>query len=133
MRKMTAALAVASLPALGACTFTMPTFTLGNQVNLNTIEGVIAGYGVMLNAELTYRALPLCKTGAEPSITNICAKRSVIEKLQAADKVANAAVNAAVTFVKANPTVDPSSYLSAARDALTGLRTVLDSANATGT
>jgi len=130
MRKMVAAVAVASL--LGGCTFTMPSFTIGSQVNLNTLEGVIAGYGVMLNAELTYRALPLCKTGAEPSITNICAKRSVIVKLQAADKVANVAVNAAVAFVKANPTVDPSSYLSAARDALTGLRTVLDSANATG-
>lgn len=106
----------------------LPTLNIASQVNLNTMEGVIAGYGIVLNAERTYKALPLCKTGTTPSVTNICAKRSVIVRLQGADREANAAINYASAFIKTNPTIDPTQYISAASQAVTALQAVLNSA-----
>jgi hypothetical protein len=129
MKKLVIALAFAI--GVAGCS-SLPTLNIGNQVNLNTIEGVVSGYGILLNAENTYKALPLCKTGTTPSITNVCAKRSIIVRLQSADKIANTAVNTAVSFVKSNPSVDPSQYLTAAQNALTALQTVLNTAQATG-
>lgn len=114
--------------SLGGC----GTLNIGSQVSLNTLEGIVSGYGILLNAENTYKALPLCKTGTAPSVNNICAKRSVIVRLQNADKVANSAVNNAVSFVRANPTVDPTQYISAAQSAISALQNVLNSASPTG-
>lgn len=130
MRNLLAGVLALGALALGGCN--LPTLNIGSQVNLNTLEGIVSGYGILLNAENTYKALPLCKTGTTPSVTNICAKRSIIVRLQNADKLANTAVNQAVGFVKANPSVDPTQYLSAAQSALTALQTVLNSASSTG-
>lgn len=113
--------------ALAGCN--LPTLNVASTVNLNTLEGVVAGYGIVLQAELTYKALPLCKTGTTPSATNICAKRSTVVRLQSADRTANTAINTAVAFVQANPTVDPTQYISAASAAITALQTILNSAS----
>ena len=115
---------------LGGCN--LPTLNVGSQVNLNTLEGVVSGYGILLNAENTYKALPLCKTGTAPIITNVCAKRSIIVRLQSADRVANVSVNNAISFVRNNPSVNPSNYISAAQSAITALQSVLNTASATG-
>jgi hypothetical protein len=131
MRKITILGVIAALGiTLGGCN--LPTLNIGNQMSMNTLEGVVSAYGLALNAESTYKALPLCKTGTVPSISNICAKRSIINRLIAADKTANAAVNQAVSFVKANPSVDPTQYLSAAQAAITAVQAVLSTASATG-
>jgi len=128
MKKISVTIAVLATLALGACS----TFSIGTQATLNTLDGIISSYGLLLNAENTYKALPLCKTGTKPSVTNICAQRSIIVRLQAADKVANQTVNSAEAFVKANPTVSPTQYISTAQAALAALQTVLNSASATG-
>lgn len=112
---------------LAACS-SLPTLNLSNQVNLNTLEGVVSGYGIVINAENGLKAQPLCLTGTSPSITNICVKRSLIVRLQNADKVANTAVNQAVAFVKNNPTVSPTQYISAAQAALLASQTIINSA-----
>lgn len=111
---------------LGACT--VPTLNLASQVNLNTLEGVVSAYGIVVNTELQLKQVPLCKTGVNPTVNNICIKRSVIVKLQAADKIANTAVNQAVAFVKANPSVDPTQYIAAAQSALLSAQTIINSA-----
>jgi len=130
MRKITVTVAAVIALALGGCN--LPTLSIGNQMSMNTLEGVVSTYGLILNAENTYKALPLCKTGSTPSPTNICAKRSIINRLIAADKTANTAVNQAVGFVKANPKIDPTQYLSAASAAIKALEAVLSTASATG-
>lgn len=128
MKRILVACAGLAAFALAACDPILPTVNLASQVNLNTIQGVVAGYGLVLNAENTLKQLPLCKTGTSPGVTNICVRRSVIVRLQAADRVAYAAVNSAVSFVKANPKVEPSGYIGAARDALMNVQSILNEA-----
>lgn len=108
----------------------LPTINVANSVNLNTLEGVVSGYGILINQEVLLKQQPLCKTGSVPSITNLCVKRSTIVRLQLADKIANQSINQATLFVKNNPTVDPSQYISAASTALGALQSVVNSAKA---
>lgn len=115
---------------LGACT--LPTVHLASQVNLNTIEGLAAGYGIILNAENTLKSLPLCLTGTTPSATNICVKRSLMNRLMAADKIAYTAVVQAETFVKNNPTISPANYISSAQQALLGAQAIINSTHTGG-
>lgn len=126
MKKYLFAAAVAL--SLGGCAGTLPTLNLANTVNLNTIEGVVSGYGILANQELLLMSQPLCKTGTAPSVTNVCVKRSQKIAIQTFDKNANSAINTAVAFIKANPTVDPTSYITAASQALTALQTILNTA-----
>jgi hypothetical protein len=125
MRKLIAAV-VLSLAAVALAACDMPTLNVASQVNLNTEAGIIAGYGVVLNAERAYKSLPLCKTGTKPSVTNICAKRSVVVRLQNADRVANTAINQMTQFVKNNPNISPDGYLGAARSAILSIQTILN-------
>lgn len=127
MKKLFAACLVAL--ALAGCAG-LPTLNVANSVNLNTLEGVVSSYGILLNQENLLKVQPLCKTGTAPSISNICVKRSMIVRLQGADKIANATVNQAVLFVKNNPTVDPTQYISAASNAIVSLQTVVNAAKA---
>lgn len=103
----------------------MPSIQIGTAVTFNTLEGVEAAYGVALNFERQYKALALCKTGTLPSVSNICARRSVIVRLQAADKQAVAAITAAADFTRRYPTVDPSNVISAASAAVGAIQTIL--------
>lgn len=121
-------LAAAAL-SLAACG-SLPTVNLTNQVNLNTLDGVVAGYNIVLNAETALKQTPLCKTGTSPSLTNVCVKRSLIVRLQEKDRLANLAVNTAVAFVANHPSVSPTEYISAARDALSGVQAIINEASA---
>lgn len=118
--------------ALAGCAGSLPTLNIANTVNLNTLEGVVSGYGILANQEVLAMAQPLCKTGTAPSLTNICVKRSQKIAIQAFDKNANAAVNSAVAFVNKNPTIDPTQYISAASQALSALQGILNAAKPTG-
>ena len=54
--------------ALGAGS-SLPAVNLSSQVNLNTLEDVVSGYGILLNAENTYMVLLSCKTDTTPHVT----------------------------------------------------------------
>lgn len=113
-------------PLLAGCN-ELPTLDIQSKVTLNTEAGILAGYGLLLNAEQSYKDLPLCKTGTTPSVINICAKRSVIVRLQASDKIANTTLNKLVSFTKTYPNINPSQYISAARSAILSAQDILNS------
>jgi hypothetical protein len=126
MRKLVAAIAVVCGLALAGCqTAALPSLNMNTAVTLNTIYGIENAYGVAVNAANAYKALPLCRTGTVPGAAIICARRSVIERLQAAMRKARLAVNNLVELQKAYPSVDITNALSAARSALIGVQQVL--------
>lgn len=119
MRKLVATIAVVSGLALAGCqTVALPSLNLNTAVSLNTVYGIENAFGVAVNAANAYKALPLCRTGTEPGVANICAKRSVIERLQYAMRKARLAVNNLVALRKAYPSVDITNAIAAARSAL---------------
>ena len=120
MRKLVLVLAL----ILGGCA-TSPSVSLNTAVTLNSMEGVIAAYGTALSAERAYKSLPLCLTGTRATITNPCAQRSIIVRLQAADLTANRAINRANTYIKTYPTLNASNVISAAVAAVQALQSIL--------
>ena len=75
-----ATIAVVSGLALAGCqTVALPSLNLNTAVSLNTVYGIENAFGVAVNAANAYKALPLCRTGTEPGVANICTKRSVIK------------------------------------------------------
>jgi hypothetical protein len=128
-RVILAIAAIAVSLSLGGC---LPTINLANQVNLNTTQGLVAGYGILINQEELLKAQPLCLTGTKPSLTNLCVPRSIIVRLQDGTRIAQKAINSAVAFEKAHPTVDPTQYISAASDALLAVQNVYNTAVTTG-
>lgn len=104
--------------ALGGCA------SFNNPITLNEIGGMESAYGLALSAAVAYRNLPLCKTGTVATVTNICAQRSIIVKLQQANRGAIVAIHAARDFVVNNPTLDPVTVIGQAQRALAGLQAV---------
>lgn len=127
MRNLQVAAVLALSLALANCTTVLPSVNISNAVALNTVYGVANAYGIAVNAANAYKALPLCATGTRPSATNICAKRSVIVNLQGAMSRARLAVNNAVAFQKAYPTLDVTNVVAAAQAALSDVQAVLAS------
>lgn len=76
--------------------------------------GAISTYGILQSAIIAYSGLPRCTISKPFSATNICYKRSVLVKAQSYDKAANEAINTAAEFQRNNPTLDASSYVTAA-------------------
>ncbi len=114
--------------SLAGCA-SLPTVRVQNAVTLNTMLGVEGAYGSALTAARTYKALPLCLTGTRATPTNPCAQRSIVARLQAADRRAVAAIHQANSFIKNYPTVDASNVISAASAAVTSMQSVLSGAN----
>jgi len=112
---------------LAGCQSTLPSLDLNTAVTLNTIYGIENAYGIAVNAANAYKSLPLCKTGTTPDASNICAKRSVIVRLQTAIRRAQIAVNNAIEFQKIYPTVDLTNAIGAAHAALLDVQQVLAS------
>ena len=98
--------------------------SINNPITLNEIGGMESAYGIALSAAVAYRSLPLCKTGFTATLTNVCAQRSIIVKLQAANRGVIVAVHAARDFVVNNPTLDPTTVISTAQRALSGLQAI---------
>lgn len=65
-----------------------------------------------------YRELPLCKKSKPFSITNICAKRSVVVRLQEFDANAYEALTTAESYIASNQTLKLSSLIDAAKVAV---------------
>lgn len=93
--------------------------TIQNPVSDNTLASAISTYGILDSAVIAYRNLPRCTKTNNFSIENICYKRSVLVQAQAYDKAANVAINKAVEYKRAYPTLDPTAYISAATLAVT--------------
>jgi hypothetical protein len=111
--------------ALGISLAGCASLRIGSAITFNTLEGVEAAYGTVLSFERQYKALPLCKTGTLPNVSNICARRSVIKSLQAADRKAITALTAATTFVRNYPSLDASNVIGAAASAVAGIQAIL--------
>lgn len=92
--------------------------TIKNPITNNQLGGVIDGYGIADSAFLAYRGLPRCTIFDNFSITHICRKRSVLVAGQQLDAKVNKAINDAVRFQRANPSLDASSFVQAAQTAL---------------
>jgi ABC-type uncharacterized transport system substrate-binding protein len=116
MRKLLASAVVAL--ALSGCA------TIRNPVNVSQLAAIESAYGVALSLAVAYRDLPLCRTGTLPGLRNVCAKRSVVVRLQRADRDAQIALAAARSFVKANPTLSAASVLAVAQNAVSALQAV---------
>lgn len=128
MRKLVAAIAVVSGLALAGCqTVALPSLNLNTAVSLNTVYGIENAFGIAVNAANACKALPLCRTGTGPGAANICAKRSVVERLQSAMRKARLAVNNLVALQKAYPSVDITNALAAAQSALIVVQQILAS------
>lgn len=128
MRKLIALAALACGLVLAGCqSVQLPSLDLSNTVTLNTIYGVENAYGIAASAANAYKALPLCHTGTTPGAANICARRSVIVRLQGAMARARLAVNNAVHFARAYPSLDITNVLGAAQTALLDVQQVLAS------
>lgn len=93
-----------------------------NPINNNTLGGTIATYGLLDSAVIAYRGLPRCTVSHPFTVLSPCYSRSILVQLQSYDAKANKAVNDAVNFTRDNPTLDASSYISAAELAIANLK-----------
>lgn len=115
--------------SLAGCATTGGALTLStsNPVKVNQLAAVEAGYGAALSVALKYKHLPLCKTGTNELSGALCARRSVIVKIQSANRVAHASVVTARNFVRQHPTVDATAVISTAMDAVSQFRAAIPS------
>lgn len=98
--------------ALTACA------SIRNPITTNQLAVVESTYGVALSIAVAYHNTRLCKKTETPSLSNICAQRAIILKLQAADRQAQAALVKARLFIRNNPTLDAFAVIQAAQDAV---------------
>lgn len=106
--------------------------TFKNPISNNALGAAISTYGILDTAVIAYRGLPRCTVIKNFSATNICYKRSVLVQAQAYDAAANKAINNAVAFQRANPTLDASSYITAATTAVDTFKAFAVAANLPG-
>lgn len=92
---------------------------LNNPITGRTVYELRAGYdAAFLIPATNYSRLPLCLTGHKFTATVPCAQRSVLLKLQKADKAVQSALDRLQQFTLANPTLNGAAYIAAAQDAI---------------
>lgn len=117
MRKLAIVLCV----GLAACA------RIQNPLNVTRLAQTESAYGIALSAAVGYYSvykINRCTKARPESAMNICARRSVVVKLQQADRSAQIALDAARDFVTNNPTLDAGSIISAAALAVETFRKV---------
>jgi hypothetical protein len=96
-----------------------------NPVSPTSLYDVEATYAIAQAGVDTYiqryRDGFRCTKIKPESVTNICSRRSVVVKMQNADRVAGIALGRAEAFVRDNPMLDATSVISLAQQAVTGL------------
>jgi hypothetical protein len=102
-----------SLPSLSVLTASAP-----NPVTAEDFAAIESAYGVALAGAVAYRNRPLCKKTALESVSNLCARRSIIVRMQDADRRAQVALGSARVFIRDNPTLDAGALISAAKAAV---------------
>lgn len=101
--------------------------TLQNPINTTRLAQVESAYGIALSLAVGYYELykvNRCTTTRLESATNICARRSVVIKLQQADRTAQVALQSAQKFVHNNPNLDAGALIDAANLAVDAFRQV---------
>lgn len=98
--------------------------SIRNPITINQMAVVESSYGVALAIAVAYRNTRLCKKNELPTVTNICAQRSVILKLQAADRNVQIALTNARDFINNNPTLDAWSLIQVAQQAVDGFKLI---------
>jgi len=106
--------------------------SVANPVSNNDLGGAISTLGILDSALIAYRGLPRCTILHNFSVTNICYKRSVLVIAKDYDAKANLAINKAVQFQRSNPTLDASSYITAAIAAVDVFKTFAKNNNLPG-
>ncbi len=103
--------------ALTGCGQFNPFSAITNPITANRLAAIESSYGIALSAAVAYRSQRLCKKDEIATIENICAYRSVILQLQAADLKAQAALRVARNYTK-DPTINAFDALNAAQTAV---------------
>jgi hypothetical protein len=98
---------------------------IANPVTPAALSDVKNAYGIALAAAVAYRERPRCTKTHLESVTNLCARRSIVVKLQQADLKAQAALAKADMFVADNPTLNAGSVIQAASLAVSAFQGVL--------
>lgn len=135
MRKLAIALAAVAALALAGCSGksvleggTSVTAPIQNPVGKTELVAVESAYGVALAGAVNYRRY--CYSKPVQQLPSACKnRRTVVLKLQDADRKAHGAVVAARRFVRDNPTISAVSAIGAARAAVADFQSV---ANSTG-
>lgn len=102
----------------------LPRLSIPNPISEQTLSSLEASYGLALTAAVAYRNRPRCTRTALESLTNLCARRSIVLRLQQADQLAETALGRAASFIANNPTLDASSLLQAAASAIGAFREI---------
>jgi hypothetical protein len=101
----------------------LPTASVVNPVTPLSLYDIKATYAIAQVGADTYiqryRDGFRCTTTKLESVTNLCSRRSIVLKMQDADRKAQVAMGKADTFILNNPTIDASSVISAAQLAVT--------------
>lgn len=95
-----------------------------NPVTKDRLANIESAYGIALSAAVAYRNLRMCKKNEDATPLNICAKRSIIIKLQNADRSAQVALVNARQFIADHPLLDAFDVLNAAQQAITTFQTI---------
>jgi len=96
--------------------------TFNNPLTISRLASLESAYGIALSGAVAYYELYKTNrcTKAHPfnPISNLCAARSIVVRLQQADIRAQSALQAARKFVINNPTIDATALLDAAQVAI---------------
>jgi len=98
--------------------FTNTFVAVKNPISTDDFYLAKTAYAALALPVANYRELPLCKKSKPFALTNICAKRSVIVKLQEFDAKAYDALATAETYIARNQTLNLNSVISAAKIAV---------------
>lgn len=121
MKKQLAVLLVAfSLAGCAGGNFTsfLPNASIQNPISIDDFQKAKIAYASLGILVANYRELPLCKKSTPFSISNFCAKRSVIVKLQEYDAIAYDTLEKAEAYISSNQTLNLASVISAAKIAV---------------
>ncbi len=101
----------------------LPTASIANPVTPTSLYDIQATYVIAQAGAAAYiqryRDGHRCTKNALESIGNICSRRSVVIKLQNADRKAQITLGRATAFIRDNPTIDASAVIAAAQSAVT--------------
>lgn len=100
----------------------LPTASIANPIKSTSLYDIQATYVIaQAGADAyiqRYRDGHRCTKARLESVGNICSRRSIVIKLQNADRVASIALGRATAFIRDNPTIDASAVVSAAQSAV---------------
>lgn len=92
--------------------------SIQNPISTDDFYLAKTAYASLALPVANYRELPLCKKSKPFSLAYICAKRSVIVKLQDLDSKAYDALATAEAYINSNQTLNLASLISAAKIAV---------------